>query len=115
MDNEAVLVLSICLLVMAAAAAIFGARYSDWVSSTAIAGEGNDYLVVLDAPDGFVAKAGKLGFTNVETLKFPGLGTSAYRVTVPGGARLAAELRKLYQVFRMPSSTKTTASADGIL
>ena len=90
--------LSIFLLGMAAAV-IFGARYSDWVSTAAFAGEGDEYLVVLDAPDGFAAKAGKLGFTNIERMQFSELGTAAHRVTVPGGASLEAQLRKLRRAF----------------
>jgi len=91
--------LSIFLGVVAAAAALFGARYTDWVSTAALAGEGEAYLVVLDAPDGFAAKAGRLGFTKIEALNFSSLGASAHRVTVPGGARLEAELRRLRRAF----------------
>ena len=60
-----ILVLSMFLAGIAAAATLFGVRYPGWISTAVLAGKGESYLVVLDAPAGFAAKAGRLGFANI--------------------------------------------------
>ena len=91
--------LSILLLAILVAAATFGTGISAWVSPPAISEGASAYLVVLDAPDGFVVKARILGFTDIQTMNFSELGTSVHRVAVPNGTQLEAALHKLQETF----------------